>query len=83
MTGEQRIRTKRMNKKKNTEGNVKYGETLNTKKGFTAEAICAIGKKSRSLDRKMEARVSLQRRQKIQKNNRVEQHCVSKKFQFF
>lgn len=55
-----------MNKKKNTEGNVKYGETLNTKKGFTAEATCAIGKKSRSLIRKMEARVSLQRKQKIQ-----------------
>lgn len=53
-----------MNKKNNTEENGKYGETFNAKKGFTAEAICAIGKKSRSLIRKTEARASLQRKQK-------------------
>ena len=72
-----------MNKEKNTEENGKYGETFNAKKDFTAEAICAIGKKSRSLIRKMEARASLQRKQKIHKNGWMEQHCVSKKFQFF
>lgn len=72
-----------MNKKNNTEENGKYGVTFNAKKGFTAEAICAIGKKSRSLIRKTEARASLQRKQKIHKNSRMEQHCVSKKFQFF
>lgn len=72
-----------MNESKNAEDNGRCGETLKAKKGFTTEATCATAKKSRSVIRKTEARASLQRKQKIQRDSRVEQHPVSKEFQFF
>lgn len=71
-----------MNKKKNTEENGEYGETTQRKASQQRQYVQSA-KKSRSLIRKMEARASLQIKQKIHKNSRVEQHCVSKKFHFF